>query len=185
MNFRLDKMLRKLKASCVLLILGAVVAAGCAPQEQAPRDTTTVSAPALPPSVTSTTSLAATLEPSPTYTDILSPTVSPTAVASAIATTSTSKIIVSTPEAPQLPGLPQSLLDRMKTDLAQRLSIGIEAIELVLAESVMWRDGSLGCPEPGQTYLQAITPGFRVILKANGQEYDYRASEQGFFKLCV
>ena len=34
-----------------------------------------------------------------------------------------------------------------------------------------WRDSSLGCPKPGVAYLDVITPGHRVTLRANGQVY--------------
>ncbi|MDA1316418.1 MAG: hypothetical protein O3B87_00160 [bacterium] len=40
-------------------------------------------------------------------------------------------------------------------------------------------DSSLGCPQPDAMYAQVITPGYQVILAANGSEYDYRvAGEQ-------
>jgi len=34
------------------------------------------------------------------------------------------------------------------------------------AETVEWRNGSLGCPEPGQMYTQALVPGFRVVANS-------------------
>lgn len=81
--------------------------------------------------------------------------------------------------------VPIDLLMNMKADLADRLGIATDDIEVAAAESVMWRDGSLGCPEPGMMYTQAIVEGYRVILIVEGQEYDYRASDQGAFKLCL
>jgi hypothetical protein len=35
-------------------------------------------------------------------------------------------------------------------------------------------DASLGCPQPSTMSAQVITPGYQVILAANGSEYDYR-----------
>jgi hypothetical protein len=81
--------------------------------------------------------------------------------------------------------VPQELIDAIKADLASRLGINPEDIEVVSAEAVLWNDGSLGCPEKGYSYLQVITPGYRVILKASGKEYDYRTNEVGFIKLCL
>ena len=81
--------------------------------------------------------------------------------------------------------VPSDLLADIKADLAGRLGIEAEAIELVQAEAVTWPDGSLGCPEPGMFYTQALVEGYRVILRAGGEEYDYRAAEQGYFKLCI
>ena len=37
--------------------------------------------------------------------------------------------------------------------------------EVVSAFAVEWRDSSLGCPEKGRLYAQAIRPGYRVVLR--------------------
>ena len=39
------------------------------------------------------------------------------------------------------------------------------AAEVVSADAVEWRDSSLGCPEKGKFYAQAIRPGYRVVLR--------------------
>jgi hypothetical protein len=57
--------------------------------------------------------------------------------------------------------------------LASQLNLPAAHITIVSTEPVEWRDGSLGCPKPGVMYLQVITPGYRVILEANGQRYEY------------
>jgi len=75
------------------------------------------------------------------------------------------------------------LLEAAKADLAQRLNIAADQIEVVKAEAVQWPDGSLGCPKPGMSYTQAIVPGFQIILSAGGQEYDYHANQEKVF-LC-
>jgi hypothetical protein len=46
-------------------------------------------------------------------------------------------------------------------------------------------DASLGCPQEGQSYAQAITPGYRFTIDYNGVTYDYRvAQETGTIVLC-
>ena len=37
----------------------------------------------------------------------------------------------------------------------------------------------LGCPEPGLVYPQVITPGYQVLLEADGERFDYRVDEGG------
>jgi hypothetical protein len=69
-------------------------------------------------------------------------------------------------------------------DLAQRIGVDAAAITVVSAEAVEWSDGSLGCPQPGMAYLQVITPGYRLVLAANGQQYNYHAAVEGEFFLC-
>ncbi|MBA2634054.1 MAG: hypothetical protein H0U86_13825 [Chloroflexi bacterium] len=59
-----------------------------------------------------------------------------------------------------------------------------EAVELVSFETVTWNDGSLGCPKPGQAYTQALVDGFRVVVKVDGDEFDYRVPLDGEPRLC-
>ncbi|GAB4531861.1 MAG: hypothetical protein Kow0063_11670 [Anaerolineae bacterium] len=74
---------------------------------------------------------------------------------------------------------------RMATeDLAGRRGLAQEAIRLVSVEAVNWRDASLGCPQPGMMYAQVITPGFKVVLEAAGEEYEYHTDEGRFVVLC-
>lgn len=73
--------------------------------------------------------------------------------------------------------------DLAVTDLAQRLGVATTAITVRSVESVEWPDASLGCPQPGMMYAQVITPGFRIVLEANGKHYEYH-SGTGSVILC-
>jgi len=64
-------------------------------------------------------------------------------------------------------------------DLAGQPGIAAEAITVCSVEAVEWSDVSLGCPEPGMLYAQVITPGYRIVLEANGQSYEYHAGRSG------
>jgi hypothetical protein len=68
-------------------------------------------------------------------------------------------------------------------DLAGRLGIAKSAVKVLQIEAVEWPDASLGCPQPGMMYAQVITPGYRILLEAVGQTYDYRATA-GRVMLC-
>ncbi len=76
---------------------------------------------------------------------------------------------------PSDPGL-QGLLEKAKTDLAQRLSVLPEEIAIVQATSVTWPDGSLGCPQEGMVYAQVLTPGYLIRLQSGDQKFEYHAS---------
>lgn len=78
--------------------------------------------------------------------------------------------------------VPGDLLDRVLGDASARL--GTEALEVTVAEAVEWPDGALGCPEPGVSYTQAITPGYRVVVAGAGRGLDYRLKSDGAFKIC-
>ena len=43
-----------------------------------------------------------------------------------------------------------------------------------------WSDASLGRPQPGMMYAQVITPGYLVVLEADGQQYTYHTDTARF-----
>lgn len=60
-------------------------------------------------------------------------------------------------------------------------SMGIPASEInpVSAEAVDWPDGCLGLAEEGIACTQVITPGFRILLEAQGRQVEYRTNQDG------
>ena len=42
-----------------------------------------------------------------------------------------------------------------------------------------WPDASLGCPEPGKSYAQVVTPGWNVLIDRLGAEYEFHADRDG------
>ncbi len=67
------------------------------------------------------------------------------------------------------------LIDLAVDDLAARLNISREAIELVRFEEVTWPDGALGCPQPGMAYIQVLVDGAFIQLRADGNLYNYHS----------
>jgi len=67
------------------------------------------------------------------------------------------------------------VVDMAKNDLAGRLNIAVEQVRLVKQERKDWPDTSLGFPEEGKSYAQVITPGFVIVLEANGRLYEYHS----------
>ena len=80
--------------------------------------------------------------------------------------------------------VPTELLDSILKDLAGRTGVAPEKISVIQAQAIVWNDGSLGCPQPGVMYTQALVNGFWVVLSVGDQKYDYRAAETGYFFLC-
>lgn len=80
--------------------------------------------------------------------------------------------------------VPRDLLDAIIDDLARQESLSREEIEVERAQSVIWPDGSLGCPTPGEMYTHAVVPGYWVVLRHADKHYDYRASLSGSFRHC-
>jgi hypothetical protein len=69
-------------------------------------------------------------------------------------------------------------------NLSMRLSIDARQVELVRIEAALWPDSSLGCPQPGKAYADVIVPGYRVHLRAGGQEYVYHTDAGSQAILC-
>lgn len=80
--------------------------------------------------------------------------------------------------------VPPDLLSRILSDAAGRASIPVDQVQVVRAEIKTWNDGSLGCPRPGENYIQVLVDGYQIIVSAGGQTLDYRTSDRGSFKLC-
>jgi len=83
---------------------------------------------------------------------------------------------------------PAATQSRMDLTPAQRAAIGAlsenlglpaDKIRLVSTEAADWPDNCLGVAEEGLDCAQAITPGFRILLQANGREVEYRTNEEG------
>ncbi len=87
--------------------------------------------------------------------------------------------------APVVGEVPPALVDAARADLATRIGAdAAAAAEIAVAEGVTWPDGSLGCPMPGEMYVQVLTPGYRLVFDADGVRYDYRLSEAGAIRPC-
>ncbi len=50
---------------------------------------------------------------------------------------------------------------------------------MVSVEAVDWPDGCLGVQTPGVMCTMVITPGYRVILEADGKQYEYHTNASG------
>ncbi|CAN5773068.1 hypothetical protein BH23CHL7_BH23CHL7_05910 [soil metagenome] len=80
--------------------------------------------------------------------------------------------------------VPGDMFAQMVDDAAGRAGVVGSQVGVVISASVTWRDGSLGCPEPGMMYTQALVPGYRVVLSVGDEQYAYHADRQGHFAFC-
>ncbi len=78
----------------------------------------------------------------------------------------------------------KNLVQQAKDDLAQRLSVELDLIELLEAKSVVWPDASLGCPQPGMVYKQVPEDGALIILRVEGILYEYHTGGSRGLFLC-
>ena len=85
---------------------------------------------------------------------------------------------------PPAPASLSSVTQSALADAARVTGLPPAVLEVVSAEPVTWGDGSLGCPEEGMLYSQALVPGYRIRIEANGRVLDYHASRDGRLLLC-
>ena len=70
-----------------------------------------------------------------------------------------------------------SAIERARQDLAGRLSVSENEIELISVSETEFPDASLGAPVDDEMSAQMISSGWQVTLRAKGKTYDYRADK--------
>lgn len=142
------------------LALGLTACGGAGPANPSP----TVSPSPTPPAAATVTVAAATPPPSPSLAGS-----APSPRASETGATPTA---AATP--PSLDGYPPVVglaVDRLAGDLG----VPREAISVLVVEPRDWPSTALGCPEPGRAYSEVITPGYRIVLGAQGRQYTFHS----------
>jgi len=80
--------------------------------------------------------------------------------------------------------LPTAVIEAVVADVAKLAGVPADQVKVISAEAVTFPDGSLGCPQPGMAYTQALVDGFKIIAEAGGKTYDYRGTGSTF-RLCT
>jgi hypothetical protein len=90
------------------------------------------------------------------------------------------------PSAGDLAGgdIPDDVLSTVLANAAERTDVNAADITVTRAEAVTWNDGSLGCPEPGMVYTQALVDGYHIVLDAEGETLDYRVGSGSDIRIC-
>ncbi len=79
---------------------------------------------------------------------------------------------------------PAEMIEAALDDAANRSTTARADIKVTSAEAVTWPDGSLGCPQPGMLYTQALVAGYRIVLQAGDQKLNYHAMSRGRPVFC-
>ena len=112
----------------------------------------------------------------PTQT-LIPPTATPeSAQAGALPPTATPEVLI--------PAGAQSLVNQAVQDLAARLSLSSDEIEVAALEAAAWPDSALGC-NAGSSTDSAETPGYRILLRAGDSLYEYHTDERDSVRQCA
>jgi hypothetical protein len=68
--------------------------------------------------------------------------------------------------------------------IAAELGVAEETIQVVSVEPRDWPDTSLGCPREGEVYAEVITPGYEIVVVAEGEEVVFHADREGAVVRC-
>ncbi len=63
--------------------------------------------------------------------------------------------------------------------LAERLNIAVEDVTIAAIVEMNWPDSCLGLGGAAESCLAATVPGFKVVLNAGGQDYEFRTDREG------
>lgn len=83
-----------------------------------------------------------------------------------------------------LPEADRAVVEAAMEDLAERMDADVADVSLVTFQRLTWNDGSLGCPEPGMMYTQALVEGSLTVLELDDSEYSYHAGADDAPFLC-
>lgn len=70
----------------------------------------------------------------------------------------------------------EEAIERARQDLAARLSVSQDTIKEASVADADFPDMALGAASEGEMSGQMITPGWRILLGANGKTFEYRAN---------
>lgn len=81
--------------------------------------------------------------------------------------------------------LDEDLIGQVRALASEEAGVEPDAFEVEVAAEVTWSDGSLGCPEPGRAYTQALVDGYWVVVTHESATFDYRAGREADFGRCI
>lgn len=120
----------------------------------------------------------------PREAEISAPSTAPPTAAAATPSPTDTVVLPITPAPPEeektvsIPAQAQDAVAWAQGDVARQLGTKSNSVIILDVEEVAWRDSSLGCPQPGMVYLQVITPGYRILLQAGDETYEYHSDQK-------
>lgn len=68
---------------------------------------------------------------------------------------------------------------------ASEAGVDPDAVIVVSFQEREWPSTALGCPQPGFSYAQVVTPGYFVLLRIGDAEYEYHTNMRTSVVLCT
>ncbi len=71
------------------------------------------------------------------------------------------------------------------SSLSRTLNLPADQISVVSTDAVTWPDGCMGIQRIGVMCMRGPVPGFKIVLQANGKQYEFHTNEDGTSVLPV
>jgi hypothetical protein len=88
-----------------------------------------------------------------------------------------------TPEPDDFQDYPQPVVAAIDAAAAET-EVNRNEVRVLSYEEREWPSTALGCPQPGFSYAQVVTPGYLVLLLADGTELTYHTNLTTGVVLC-
>jgi hypothetical protein len=79
----------------------------------------------------------------------------------------------------------QAATEAVRALLAARLQLAVDAVTVVAAEPVVWPDACLGAAGLDELCAQVLTPGYKITLAVDGQQYTYHTDAGAYWLRLV
>lgn len=86
------------------------------------------------------------------------------------------------PEDPDL--FPEPVL-LARDEAAEDAGVSKDDVRVVSYQEREWASTALGCPQPGFSYAQVVTPGYFVLVQAGGTTYEFHTNLTTNVILCT
>jgi len=111
---------------------------------------------------------------------VVTPTAAGTEAGGTASPTPSSSIDVAPPDLRARPAVAAAI-----TDTATREEVAPAEVVIAAWSPVTWDDGSIGCPQKGKSYTQALVEGELLMLRVGTRLFQYHAAGDGPFAYCA
>jgi hypothetical protein len=81
--------------------------------------------------------------------------------------------------------VPSSVVASLVERVASIARVSPRDVVVEVAEAVVFPNAGLGCEEPGMAYTQVQVDGYRVVLRAGDEIFDYRGTGSAPPRRCL
>jgi hypothetical protein len=98
--------------------------------------------------------------------------------------TPTAAATTTTTPAVSIPAQANAAVDQARQAAATKAGVTLADVTVSSVTAVNWPTSALGCPQPGIMYSQLVTPGYKIVVSANGQSFEYHSDRGSHVVTC-